>query len=296
MSSSQFTFHHLLNYRSREQLQQMDDGARRALLMELLGRGQSEAVWVAVCELFAAWPEGQEKADALSAAEQALDSWDDRLRHVISSWGYLYEGGGLASLARLVRSVEISRREERGSGELYAIANSEHARNLKYLTIDRSELSGTSVRSLSDSPHLANLRHLKIRKTLLDDEDSEYLLQSRGLTGLRTLKLIEVGLKAAPLRAAAKSVPFTELREIDFSDNFIKSEGLSILSQAPWLASVEKLELRHNHIGDEGAAALAQSPHARALTLLDVSDNWLTEAGKNVLRGMADQKGFRLVV
>jgi hypothetical protein len=296
MSTPPFIFNYLLSYRGRQQLQGMDDRARRELLGELLGRGQSEAVWDAVCELFAAWPEGQEKADALAAAEQALDAWDDRLRHVTSSWGYLYEGGGMASLARLVRSLDISRREERGSAELYAVANSGHVRNLKYLTIDRSELSSASVRSLSDSPYLANLRHLKIRKTLLYDEDIEYLLQSGGLTGLRTLKLIGVGLKAAPLRAAAASVPFTGLREIDFSDNFIKSEGLSILSQAPWLASVEKLELRHDHIGDEGAAALAQSPHARALTLLDVSDNWLTDAGKNVLRGMADRKGFRLVV
>ena len=100
MSSSRFTFHHLLSYRSREQLQRMDDRERRELLLELLGRGQSGAAWDAICELFASWPEGEEKANALSAAEQALDAWDDRLRRINSAWGYLFDGRRLASLAR----------------------------------------------------------------------------------------------------------------------------------------------------------------------------------------------------
>lgn len=296
MSDSEFTFHNLLSYRSREQLRRMDDRARRELLLDLLGRGQSEAGWKAVCELFASWPEGDEKADALGVAERALDAWDDRLRSLDTSWRYLYDGEVLAPLARLARSIEIYRREEHGSRELYLVVTSGHVRNLKYLTVVRSELSSAAVKWMNESPHLANLRHLEIRKTHLSDGDIEQLFQSGAFPGLTTLKLIEVGLKPRQLQVLADSTPFPRLREIDFSQNLLESEGLTVLSGAPWLASVEKLELRQNYIQDEGAAALAKSPHVRALTLLDLSDNWLTETGKNLLLGLADRKGFRLVV
>lgn len=295
MSTPPFIFSNLLSYRSREHLQRMDDRDRRELLRELLGQGQSEAAWGAILELFASWPEGDEKADALGVAEQALDAWDDQLRHVASSWRYLYEGEGLASLARLVCSIKIYRREQHGTRELYAIASSEHARNLKYLTVVKSELWSRGVRALADSPYLAGLRHLEIRRTLLFDEDADYLLRPKGLAGLRNLRLIEAGLKPAPLGAAVNA-HFTGLRELDLSENFIKSEGLSSLSRAPWLASVEKLELRRNHIEDDGAEAFAKSPYARALTLLDLSDNWLTQAGKNILLGMSNEKGFKLIL
>jgi hypothetical protein len=63
----------------------------------------------------------------------------------------LYDDNKLDSLASLDRSIDVYRREEHGGREPRAIVSSEHVRNLKYLTIVRSELSRPAIRSLSDS-------------------------------------------------------------------------------------------------------------------------------------------------
>lgn len=296
MSNLQFTFNHLLNFRSREHLLRMDDEARNELLRDLLKQKQSETTWRAICELFTAWPEGEEKAKALFGADQALDAWDDKLRHLTSSWGPLYDDSELTSLVRLVRSLRIYHREERGSVELWAIAHSQYVQNLRYLTVVRSEFSSPAIRSLSNSPHLANLLHLEFRRTFLSGEGIEYLFQAKGLPNLRTLKLIEVGLKHDELHSIGKSIPFSKLGEIDFSENLVKSEGLSIISQSPWLSSIKKLELRNNHIRDDGISAFAKSPYINSLRLLDLSDNPVTEVGQRALRELANRNGFSLII
>lgn len=296
MSNLLFTFNKLFSYRSRQHLLQMDDLARYELLLELLEQHQSEPTWDAICELFASWPEGEEKAKALIVADQALSAWDDRLRHITSAWGYLYDDKKLASVVRLARSIDIYRQEEHGSRELRAIVNSEYVQNLKYLTVVRSELASPAIKSLSDSPYLKNLQHLEIRRTFLFSEDIEYLFQSSGFPKLRTLKLIDVGLKYDQLHALSKSIHFSNLKEIDFSDNLLKSEGLSILSQASWLLSIEQLELRGNHIEDDGIGAFTKSPYIKTLMLLNLSGNPVTDVGKKMLLDMANKKGFKLIV
>lgn len=296
MSDPQIFFHHLLDYRSREQLHSMDDRARHQLLLELLKQEPSQKPWLAICELFVAWPEGEVKEQALLLADQALDAWDDRLRYRSSSWGHLYAGGQLAPLARLARSIDIHRREQEGTRELWAIANSEHARNLKHLTIVRSDLSHSTVKALADSPYLTNLQSLAISDSGLMSEDIENLFQAKGLTNLRSLKITDESLGPEQLRYISKSIPFSNLTEVNLSRNSIKSEGLKILSQAPWLATIEKLELANNYVQDDGVNALRTSPYVNSLKLLDLSENPLTEAGKKTLLEMANQKGFSLII
>jgi hypothetical protein len=274
----------------------MNDEARHKQLLELLKQGQSETTWRAIYDLFASWPEGEEKAKSLIVADQALSVWDDRLRHVFSAWGHLFVDEKLASVARLARSIEIYRREQYGSSNLWGIVNSEHAQNLKYLIVISSDLSRAAVKALSDSPYLTNLQHLEINRTFLFGESLEQLFQARGLPSLRTLKLVEVGLKPEPLKSLGQATHFSNLREIDFSVNLLKSEGLSILSQSSWLTSIEKLELRGNHIEDDGIIAFTKSPYLKALMLLDLSGNPVTEAGKKMLLDVANREGFKLII
>ena len=273
----------------------MNDQDRRNLLLKLLKRNQSEATRRAIYELFAQWPEGAEKEKSLVFADQALDAWDDRLRHIDSSWGWLYDSDKLASVARLARAMSIYRREQYGSRDLWAIANSEHVRNLRYLTIVRSEVSSAAIKALSESPYLANLMHLEIRRTVLGD-DIEYLLRSRAFPNLKTLKLIDVCALRHRLHLISQSIPFSNLSEIDLSENSLWSEGAAILSQAPWLRSIEKLELRENGIHDGSIIALARSPYIQSLKTLDLSKNPITEAGKESLLEIAREKRIRLIV
>ena len=270
--------------------------ARRELLLELLGRGQAEKTWLAICELFASWPEGEQKAKNLVEADRALEAWDDRSRHLLTGWGYFYEGNKPASLVRLARSIELYRREEDGSVDLWAIAHSELFQNLKYLAVLRGELSPRSIKAFATSPHLTNLLHIEIRSTLLSEERFGQLFGATACPNLRTLILAGAGIKGGWLDPIRKSIPFSRIERLDLDGNFLQSEGLEILSQAPWLSSLQTLELRNNDIRDEGIGPLAASPYVGGLKLLDLSGNPLTEAGKKILLRLANEKGFRLVI
>lgn len=289
-------FNRLLDYRSREQLLQLNDSSRQQLLQELLLKEPSENTWLAICELFAAWSEGTEKMRSLNAANQALEAWSDQLRHLSSSWRFLYNKKGLSSLALLVRSINLYRREEHGSQELWNIVNSELVQNLKYLTIFRSEITSIAFKSLANSPYLISLQYLEMRKMAVLQEDVEQLFQAKGLPNLKTLKLIDVGLTHDKLHCIRQSIPFLHLKEIDFSENFLGSEGLALLSQAPWLSSIQSFELRENNVRDDGVNVLVNSPYINALKLLDLSKNVITEAGKRILFDKAKEKGFKLIL
>jgi len=295
MSNLLKNFNHLLNFRSKELLIQMDNHARQVLLQELVRQDPEEVIWKAICELFAAWPEGEERKKGLMLADQALATWDDGLRHLSSSWKYLYQGEKLASLASIVRSIDLYRREEYGSRELWAIANSDFSQKLTFLTIFKSEIISNAFKAIADSPYLVNLKFLEIKKTIMSERDFELLLKNNRLSNLKTLHLIGVGLKHTWLHPISKSMPFKYLEEIDFSDNFLKSEGLAILSKAKWLASIQTLKLRDNYIQADSIIALAKSPYLKELKLLDLSGNPLTEVGKENLLDLAKEKGFKAI-
>jgi Leucine Rich repeat len=274
----------------------MNDQERHNQLLELLERDQSKEAFQAVFKIFASWPDGVEKCKALVLADRALDAWDDSSRHLDSGRSYLYEGKKLAPIAYLIRSIEIYRREENGTKELWAIVKSEYVRNLRRLAILSSEVSSAAIKALSESPYLANLRHLAIRRTDLLTDAIESLLQARSLPNLKTLQLIDVCNLRRHLHLISQSIPFGNLREVDFSESLLGSEGAAILSQAPWLRFIETLELRGNFIRAEGITALARSPYIQALKTLDLSRNRMLGGAKEILLEMAKEKGIRLIV
>lgn len=296
MSHLLVNFNRLLDYRSREQLLQMDDLARQELLQELLRQNPSEATWRAICELYASWPEGEEKAKSLLIADQALGAWDDRLRHLSSSWPFLYDGKQLSSLAPLVRSIKLYRREEHGNREIRTIVKSELAQSLTHLTVFRSELTNMSFKAIADSPYISRLQYLEIKKTVMSEVDIERLFQTKGLPNLKALKLIDIGLRHDWLHPISQLTPFASLESIDFSHNVLGSEGLIMLCHTPWLACIRILELRANYIRDDGIIALSKSRYLKKLKLLDLSGNPLTEVGKDFLLDMAKGKGIKLII
>jgi hypothetical protein len=289
-------YNYLLHYGSREELLRMDGRARQSLLEQLLAEGPSEATWLAICELFATWPEGRERAHALAVAIQALDIWDPRIAHLDSSAKYLYKGGQLAELALLVRSISIYRRDERGNRELRSIAGSEYARNLRRLSIHRSELSDGSFQALTASPHLGRLEHLQISRTLISSASFEQLVQTSGFPNLRSLALVDVGLKPNWLEPTRQSIPFPYLANLNLSRNILGSEGLTLLAGAPWLASLRVLELAECFVRDDGIEALVSSPFWGRLEHLDLVGNPITGRAREQLLARAEEKGTMLIV
>jgi hypothetical protein len=287
-------FNLLLDYRSLDQLSRMNDTDRADLLTEILRQPPSKTLWNAIWELFATWPSGEIKSRHLEFTLQALATWPDELRFMYSSNSLLYDGNRLSMLARMVRSIEVHRREESGTAELLAIASSEYSAELKYLSIDRSEIDSQAWQALVQSSYLSNLRHLHIRKTMLGASDIQRLLQSSRLLRLQCLKLIDVGLQPRRMGSMLNATPVPGLCAIDLSSNGLGDVGLTILSQAGWLMQIERFAVRHNYIGVTGMRTLFLSQFCERMQEIDAADNRLTDSEKNELLALAGRKNIKL--
>lgn len=289
-------FNRLLDYRALDQLSRMNDSDRTSLLAEILRQTPSETSWQAIWELFASWPSNQSKTQHLDVAQQVLATWPDKLRFIYSSNGLLYDGNRLSVLARLVRSIEIYRREEHGSAELQAMASSEYSTELKYLSINRSEINSRAWRALVESPYLSNLRHLHVNKTVLSESDIQALFQSSRLLRLQCLKLIDVGIQPRRMENMRQVTALPELCAIDLSSNGVGDDGVIMLSQWAWLLQIKRLALRANYVGAEGVRALLSSQFCERMEQIDLSENHLTDLERTELLALASRKNLQLIV
>ncbi len=290
------SFNRLLDYRSHGQLLVMGDEDRGALLREVLDGSPSRETWQAVCELFASWPENEARRQHLELAEEGLAGWDDALRSLHSSSALLFDGQRLSSLAILVRTVRIYRREQKGSSELMAVAVSEHARRIASLSIIRSEISTEAWRAMTESPFLAGLRHLHVSGTVLHGGDIRRLMESSALARLESLELIDMGLTEARLEGARETMALAGLRHLDLSRNLLGDEGVLLLAKAPWLAGIQRLVLRRSHVTASGMTSLLQSPFARRITYLDLSENLVDGEERAALRKLAQDRRMKVLI
>lgn len=289
-------FIRLIDFRPLDQLLRMTDAERESLCTEVLGRGPSEASWLALWELFASWPEGETKTRQLAAAERALDGWPDRVRSMTSASQALYDGARLAPLARLLRSIEISRRDDSGASELLAIASSPEAAGLTYLNIVRSGLNSVSWRALVESPHLARLRHLHVVNTVLTGAHLQQLFESTALTQLGCLKLIDVGLRPRTLEAVRPALPWPRLCALDLSSNALGDEGAMMLCRPGWPSQLEQFALRDNEIRAAAMQALLLSPLCERARRIDLSGNRASSAEKGALAALAATRQIEIVL
>ena len=294
--NDQIQFARLLAFRPLEQLSRMNNSDRASLLDEILAKGPSEASWLALWELFATWPATAEKTRHLDMAEQALGSWPDRLRSISSSSSLLYEGQQLSELARLAKTIEIYRREDRAPSELQAIASSRYSVGLTSLEIVRSEISSRSWRALVQSPNLPNLRHLHVSCSVLGSASIQQLLQSLQFSRLQCLKLIDVGIQPPDLETFQQGIPFPEVCAIDLSANIIGDKGATLLSKALWLGQISRMTLQRSFIYAEGIQRLLSSPLWKKLETLDLTGNQVTDVEKSKLRAAADSRNLRLII
>ena len=287
-------YNRLLDFRPREQLEGLTDDGRVALLVDVLSAGPSEAAWEAICELFALWPDSQAKLRSLEQADRDLAAWDDRLRTADTSSRALFEGARLASLARIVKSVSVYRREDGGDRELEAIVRSEDAAHLTRLTIVRSDIGQRVWQLFIDSPFLASLRHFHVTNAVMGGDVVRQILRSGRLPHLECLKLIKVGLDAEAVRVT-EPAGFA-LRQVDFSMNVLREAGAQALAQARWLQSVERLTLRDNFIPGPGMRALLSSPYLTSLKQIDLSGNAVTGVERADLTRIATERQIELTI
>ena len=289
-------FNRLLDYRTLDQLSRMDDSDRASLLAEILQQTPSETSWRATWELFGSWPSCESRTQHLDVAQQVLTTWPDKLRFMNSSNGLLYDDNRLSVLARMVRSIEIHGRDEYGSAELQAIASSEYSTELKYLSINRSEIDSRAWQALVESHYLSSLRHLHVSKTVLSESDIQRLFQSSGLLRLQCLKLIDVGLQPRRMESMRQAISFPQLCAFDLSSNGVGDDGVMMLSQLAWLPQIKRLALRDNYIRAEGIRALLSHQFCERMEQIDVAGNRVTDLEKIELLALAKMKNIRLSV
>jgi len=283
-----------ISYASMDQPLPMNDEDRGRLLTAILGRDPSEESWQALWELFGDWPESRSRTQHIDIAASALAAWPDKLRFAHSSDRRLYDGTHLTILGRLVRSIEIYRSEEQGSGELFAIALSEYSAGLTYLSIVRSEISSRAWQAALKSPHLSNLRHLHVRKTVLGDSETQRLFQSASFSRLECLKLTGVGLRPQHLDIARQSLPFPVLSDLDLSSNALADDGIRLLSQYQWLSQIKRLSIRDNYLRAEGIRTLLSSHFCQRMEQIDAEENRVDDTGKKDLLEFAAKKNIYL--
>lgn len=289
-------FNHLLAVRPLDALLRLDDAERTRLAAGLAARPPSQAAWQMLWELFGAWPDGAAKTASLADADRALAGWDDRLRTVPSSDRRLIDGGRLTEAAKLVRSVEIHRRDAQGSAELAALATSDASRNLAFLAIVRSEISGRAWQALTASAHLARLRHLHVGRTSLGRDDVVRLFASQALPGLRCVKLVDVGLTPQTLAAVPFPRGLPGLRKLDLSGNALSDDGTMVLARAAWLQGIERLTIQDNRIRAAALQALLDAPCCRGMAQIDASRNLVAETDKAALAASAVRNRIQWVL
>jgi hypothetical protein len=281
---------------SPERPSRLDDDARVGRLGEILQGPPSEAVWRALWDLFAGWPDGESRARSLDAAERALAAWPDELRFVTTSNALLHEGQSLSALTRLVRAIEVHRREQHGTADLQAIASSPHIAGLTSLSIQRSEIDSRAWQALSESAYTPNLRHLHVSRTVLSAADLQHLFQSSRFPRLQCLKLIDVGLQPRRLEGVRGTRLFGQLSKLDLSSNGLGDDGVTVLSQEASFLRIEHLTLRSDYLRLPGVRALLAGARRERTQELDVRDNDLTGSEQAELAALAATRNVRLIV
>jgi uncharacterized protein (TIGR02996 family) len=190
-------------------------------------------------------------------------------------------------LARLV-SVDLTYMCTCGlcaiGAELRALFKSEHAANLRCLSVSRDRVDAGVARALARSPVLANLTDLDLSRNPLGPDGLRALLRAKHLTRLAALNLSGTALGNAGAKELADAAGFPALARLDLSDNGIAAGGAAALAASPLFRRLAAVNLSGNRVGEGGAAALAKLPAAAKLESLDVSGNELSAKALGRLR------------
>jgi hypothetical protein len=296
MSGLLTNFNFLLSFGNENVLFNMNDSDRHALLEKIIKTGPSENAWRAILELLASWPENNAKAGIYDWLNRELEGWSDAIRHINSSWTFLYENNKLLPIAKIARSVTIARREQYGNKELKIIVSSPEIINIRTLTINWSEIYIQGFQALAASPYLENLTALSLEKLVLSDEKFEALFGATNLRALTFLRLKDIGLNTMRTERLVNSSLFENIKNLDLSYNNLDEETAFILASSPKIKNIVSLNLQSNFIRDKGALALANAILSGNTREWNIAGNAISNDCRNRLREMMTPGGVRLIL
>jgi Leucine Rich repeat len=289
-------FNFLLSFSSESALANLDDAGKYKLLKRIIHSGPSENAWRAILELLASWPDNAVKKDGYDLLKRELESWSNDIRSINSSWTILYENHKLSSIAKIVRSVIISRREQYGNRELISIINTPEISEVKTLVVNRSEIYIEGFKAIAASPYLENLTTLALEGLTLSDEKFEILFGATNLTSLKFLRLKDVGLNASRTRILINSLLIGNIKRLELSFNNLDDEAALVLADSFKIKDLEVLDLQTNFIRDKGALALVKAISLENIKELNIAGNDLTENCRFLIQDIMKQKSDKLII
>jgi Ran GTPase-activating protein (RanGAP) involved in mRNA processing and transport len=141
---------------------------------------------------------GQSNFDDRMAEELAASPYLRNLR-VIDLQNNILGAQGMSALARspvldTVTSLELHNSGDFSDAGAIALAGSEHAQNLRRLSVVSTGLGLEGLRAIANSPHLAQLRSLNVENTRFGDKGARALCDSPYFQKIRELRVNDCGI------------------------------------------------------------------------------------------------------
>jgi uncharacterized protein (TIGR02996 family) len=207
----------------------------------------------------------------------------------------------LRSVARLAASPGLARirwlrvnRSELSDDDLRHLMSSPHLGPLVGLSFNRGRLSGAALGIIAASPACRELRQLEMGGscgTLPTSDEVAALVAAPMMAGLRSLALNNWGINGENARTLLAG-HFPALTSLHLINNGLAPDGLVGLGDGSRLPVLAELQLSNNRLGDEGAEALTRASSWASLRRLELGSNLVGGRGARAIAAASHLAGL----
>lgn len=237
--------YHLSNYASRDQWQNVTAELCREVISKILDNAPTKESWLALQELFGAWPQADDVTQWVTDLEPQIEHWPWNMRHSIL--GQQHTRGEKQCVYRLVGYLHIENIED-GGPKLRKWCQNRHWKNLKGISLYKVETEAEDLAVFLQSPFLRQLEMLELR--VLDSLSGKLgiLFENAELQQLRELSLLSLNLCSGDLVALNQTMLGRQLINLNLSGNFIHDHDLPLLLNPASFTKLEILDLSYTSI------------------------------------------------
>jgi len=256
----------LRDFGTAEELKTMDLALGQELIDRILRSAATDQSWMALMELFGAWPNETEVCGWVSYVTASKGHWPWRMRE--SYLGQPHTRGEKGCVFELVGYLYIDRVEDLYGYKLKEWSQNPAWRNLRGLGLSKMEAPFESIGQMIANPHLAELEELKL--TNMTGIDSH---MKNALGGAKQSKISCLGFLSCDLT----------------------HRGIVTLADMAISNSVQHLMVPGNFVSAHEFADLLESGRFPCLETLDVSYSQTTAASLQTLKDRAGKSALKTI-
>ena len=253
--------HLLTGYTDRDQWQNADVALCRKVIERILRAPATEDSWLALLELFSAWPDAEDIRAWVDELEPKIAHWPWTVRQ--STLGQQQTRGDKQVVYRLVGHLHIRNIDDSSGLKLARWGQNPHWRNLQGLTLYKVEICAADLARFLSLPGINHLQQLEL--VALDSLHGDIAtLFAEPMPTLTSLKLASLGLNNADLVALQKCSIGPQLTSLDLSSNHLGPRDLDLLLSPDAFAALEWLSVAGTDLDAEAiTGALERCQHGR---------------------------------